>query len=181
MGECVALFGEAIEEVHGAVVNDRWRITSSGWSFRRLVDAFHDVCSAVAYAHSKGVLHRDLKPENIMLGEYGEVLVVDWGIAKVLGRRDHAAEAGDLDAVSTDRSEAGAHATRMGQVAGTPAYMSPEQARGEIDRLDGRTDVYALGAILYEILTGRTAYEGNSGVLHSSSVVGTRFSLGKAS
>ena len=157
-------FGEAIDEVHQAIVNDRWRITSSGWSFRRLVDAFNDVCKAVAYAHSKGVLHRDLKPENIMLGEYGEVLVVDWGIAKVLGRRDYAAEAGDLDVVSTDRSQAGANATRMGQVAGTPAYMSPEQARGQIDKLDGRTDVYALGAILYEILTGKAAYEGNSGL-----------------
>ena len=157
-------FGEAIDEVHQAVENDRWRITSSGWSFRRLVDSFNDVCKAVAYAHSKGVLHRDLKPENIMLGEYGEVLVVDWGIAKVLGRRDYAAEAGDLDVVSTDRSKAGANATRIGQVAGTPAYMSPEQARGQIDKLDGRTDVYALGAILYEILRGKAAYEGNSGL-----------------
>ena len=99
-----------------------------------------------------------------MLGEYGEVLVVDWGIAKILGRRDLAAEAGELDVVSTDRSEAGANATRVGQVAGTPAYMSPEQARGEIDKLDGRTDIHALGAILYEILTGRAAYEGRSGL-----------------
>ena len=157
-------FGEAIAEVHAAVENKRWQTTKSGWSLRRLIDAFHDVCRAVAYAHSKGVLHRDLKPENIMLGEYGEVLVVDWGIAKVLGRRDLAAEAGELDVVSTDRSEAGANATRVGQVAGTPAYMSPEQARGEIDKLDGRTDIYALGAILYEILTGRAAYEGRSGL-----------------
>ena len=89
-------FGEAIAEVHAAIENKRWQTTESGWSLRRLIDAFHDVCRAMAYAHSKGVLHRDLKPENIMLGEYGEVLVVDWGIAKVLGRRDLAAEAGEL-------------------------------------------------------------------------------------
>ena len=155
-------FEKAITEVHAAVENKRWQTTSSGWSFRRLIDVFHDVCRAVAYAHSKGVLHRDLKPENIMLGEYGEVMVVDWGIAKVLGRRDLATEAGDLDLVSTDRSEAEANVTRVGQVAGTPAYMSPEQARGEIDKLDGRTDIYALGAILYKILTGCAAYEGRS-------------------
>lgn len=156
-------FGEAIKEVHDAIENKRWRITKSGWSFRRLINAFHDVCKAVAYAHSKGVLHRDLKPENIMLGEYGEVLVVDWGIAKVLGGKDWAVETGELDGVFTDRS-LGANTTRLGQVAGTPAYMSPEQARGEIDKLDGRTDVYALGAILYEILTGSPAYQGKSGI-----------------
>ena len=157
-------FGEAIAEVHAATENKRWRTTASGWSLRRLIDAFHDVCRAVAYAHSKGVLHRDLKPENIMLGEYGEVLVVDWGIAKVLGRRDLASETEEQEVISTNRSEAGINATRVGQVAGTPAYMSPEQARGEIDKLDERTDVYALGAILYEILTGHPAYMGGSGL-----------------
>lgn len=157
-------FGDAIAEVHAAVKDKRWQTTISGWSLRRLIVAFHDVCRAVAYAHSKGVLHRDLKPENIMLGEYGEVLVVDWGIAKVLGRRDLAAEAGDLDVVSTDRSKAGVNMTKVGQVAGTPAYMSPEQARGEINKLDERTDIYALGTILYEILTGHPAYEGVTGL-----------------
>ena len=161
-------FGEAIAEVHDAIEQKRWQSTKSGWSFRRLIDAFHDVCRAVAYAHSKGVLHRDLKPENIMLGEYGEVLVLDWGIAKVLGRPDWVAEIEAFDVIATDRSASGMHSTRVGQVAGTPAYMSPEQANGNIDKLDGRTDVYSLGAILYEILTGRAAFEGHSGleVLH---------------
>ena len=155
-------FGDAIAEVHAAVENKRWQTSKSGWSLRRLIVAFHDVCRAVAYAHSKGVLHRDLKPENIMLGEYGEVLVVDWGIAKVLGHRDPVLDQEEEEIVSTERLQARSNVTRMGAVTGTPAYMSPEQARGEINKLDGRTDIYALGSILYEILTGSPAYEGTS-------------------
>ena len=154
-------FGEAIDEVHEAVEHDRWQITHSGLSFRKLIDAFHQVCQAISYAHSKGVLHRDLKPENIMLGEYGEVLVVDWGIAKVLGRRDYVLELEEVERVHTDRSDT--FMTRMGQIAGTPAYMPPEQALGKIDELDSRSDIYALGAILYEILTGRAPYVGIDG------------------
>ena len=150
-----------IDALHDAVRDGRFYPTEDGWTFRRLIDAFHKVCQAVGYAHSKGVLHRDLKPDNIMLGEeFGEVLVVDWGIAKVVGRADLAARAGDFDLVSSSR--AGRHATQMGQVAGTPAYMAPEQARGEIDQLNAQTDVYALGAILYEILTGECPYYGSN-------------------
>ena len=140
-----------IRSVHASVKDGRFYPTSDGWTFRRLIDVFYKVCQAIGYAHAKGVLHRDLKPENIMLGEFGEVLVVDWGIAKVLGRVDRAAEAGDFDLVTSSRL--GSEATRMGQVAGTPAYMAPEQARGEIDMLNPQSDVYALGAILYEILS----------------------------
>ena len=149
-----------IKSVHDAVKDGRFHPAEDGWTFRRLIDVFHKVCQAVGYAHSKGVLHRDLKPENIMVGEFGEVLVVDWGIAKVVGRLDRAAEAGDFDLVTSSRL--GLQATRMGQVAGTPAYMAPEQARGEIDQLNAQTDVYALGAILYEILSGRAPYKGPS-------------------
>ena len=135
-------FTESIEAVHSAVRNNRWWPTEDGWNFRRLIDVFHKVCSAIAYSHSKGVVHRDLKPENIMIGSFGEVLVVDWGIAKVTGRPDYAVEAGDLDVVVTDRSEGSHHATRVGQVAGTPAYMAPEQARGEVHNIDARTNLW---------------------------------------
>ena len=152
---------ESIVSVHRAIKNQRWVPSPSGWTFRKLIHAFHEVCRAVAYAHSKGVLHRDLKPDNIMLGEYGEVLVVDWGLAKILGRDDDL-ELDDSEFETGERIQKSHNMTRRGQVAGTPAYMSPEQARGEINQLDARTDIYALGTILYEIMSGRPAYEGKT-------------------
>jgi serine/threonine-protein kinase len=115
-----------------------------------------DVCQAVAYAHARGVLHRDLKPDNVMLGKYGETLVVDWGLAKPLGRRG---EAGG-EATLRPRTGAEATATAAGGPLGTPAYMSPEQAEGRLDDLGPATDVYGLGATLYELLTGRLPFEG---------------------
>ena len=127
-----------------------------------VVDAFHKVCEAVGYAHERGVVHRDLKPENIMVARHGEVLVLDWGLAKVVGHRDFSADIAEVTPIETARMEDAAMATRMGMVAGTPMYMPPEQARGEIDRIGPASDVYALGAILYEILSDRPPYAGTS-------------------
>ena len=148
-----------IWSVHNAVRDGKFQPTQDGWSFRRLIDVFHQVCFAVGYAHSKGVLHRDLKPSNIMIGEFGEVLVVDWGIAKVLGREDLLVC--DQGKHIIQSSKSGDMLTQIGQVVGTPTFMAPEQARGENDKLAPETDVYALGAILYKILSGQLAYPGN--------------------
>jgi serine/threonine-protein kinase len=117
------------------------------------LEHFVRACDAIAYAHSRGVVHRDLKPENIMVGAYGEVYVMDWGIARVMGSREGTTDAVELG--STD-----AHRTRLGAVLGTPAYMSPEQALGQNDQLDGRSDVFALGLILTELVSLRAAASG---------------------
>jgi serine/threonine-protein kinase len=123
---------------------------------RQLLTAFVGVCNAVAYAHSRGVLHRDLKPHNVALGDYGEVLVLDWGLAKQLGKAE---DATSLLPVSVGQSE-DREETRQGQVLGTPEYMAPEQAEGRLDLLDKRSDVYGLGAILYAVLTGEPPFGG---------------------
>ena len=116
--------------------------------------AFQRLCEPVAFAHARGVVHRDLKPENVMVGPFGEVLVMDWGVAK---RRDDAgrAAAGPPGEGRGDGPVAAPTDTAHGTVLGTPAYMAPEQARGDVERVDARADVYALGAILYYMLTGR--------------------------
>lgn len=117
------------------------------YSRRRLLTAMSRVCLAVAFAHERGVVHRDLKPSNIMLGDYGEVHLLDWGIAKIVGVEDpHLPN--KLD-VSQDRVPR----TEMGFVVGTPGYMAPEQARGETRTYGGRSDIYSLGAILFEVMT----------------------------
>lgn len=121
-----------------------------------LLTVFEKVCDAVAFAHSQGVLHRDLKPENIMVGEFGEVLVLDWGLAKIRSEPS----GGDGDGIEPRREGAGLGLTLAGDVIGTPQYMSPEQAAGEADSLDERSDVFSLGGVLYALLTLHPPVEG---------------------
>lgn len=121
----------------------------------RLLTAFISICNAIGYAHSRGVIHRDLKPENVILGGFGEVIVLDWGLAKMVdGQED-----GDLPGVAVSE-QAQAQSTLAGKALGTPAYMAPEQADGRLDQIDTRTDIYGLGAILFEILTGQPPHHG---------------------
>ena len=128
----------------------------------RFLTILEQVCQAVGYAHARGVIHRDLKPANIMVGAFGEVQVMDWGLAKVLGKETRERQRPEQTAIHTARTESGGTESRDGSVLGTPAYMAPEQARGEIDRLDARTDVFGLGAILCEVLTGQPVFTGAS-------------------
>jgi eukaryotic-like serine/threonine-protein kinase len=131
------------------------------WTRHRLLSAFLQVCNAVSYAHSRGVLHRDLKPSNVMLGRYGEVSVVDWGLARFTGSGPEKSVARALDE-GGGGPQLRARATLDGTMIGTPGYMSPEQALGKLDELDERSDIWSLGAVLYEILTLRRAYTGSS-------------------
>ncbi len=134
----------------------------TGPTRRRLLDVFARVCEAVAYAHSAGVIHRDLKPANVMVGDFGRVLVMDWGLARKLdaGPEPTAAspEASPRAPVTDDAL------TRAGEVLGTPAYMAPEQARGDVKQHGPATDVYALGAMLYHVLSGALPYAGGGDV-----------------
>ena len=119
---------------------------------------FLDVCNAVSYAHSRGVLHRDLKPGNIMLGKYGETLLVDWGLAKSVRRTEPALDLSERTLAPGSGSDV--QPTEIGARVGTPAYMSPEQAAGRLDHLGPASDVYSLGATLYFVLTGRPPFQG---------------------
>jgi serine/threonine-protein kinase len=128
---------------------------------RKLLRRFTDVCNAIEYAHSRGVLHRDIKPGNVIVGKHGETLVVDWGLAKATGHADPASAERTL----APSSASGSAETLPGQALGTPAYMGPEQARGDLEALGPRSDVYSLGATLYALLTGRPAFDGDAGTV----------------
>jgi serine/threonine protein kinase/formylglycine-generating enzyme required for sulfatase activity len=131
----------------------------AAWTQQRLLEVFRRVCEAVAYAHVRGVVHRDLKPSNVMVGAFGEVLVMDWGLAKVIGTSDEVMSGEESSAsVVTNRSRRAGLQTRVGSVVGTPAYMAPEQVRSGSGPVSARMDVYALGVMLHEILVGRLAF-----------------------
>lgn len=132
--------------------------TIQDWPLNNLLNVFLKVCDAVAFAHSKGVIHRDLKPENVMIGDFGEVLVMDWGLARML--TDEADELLPKSAEEQGHDLPGV--TMDGAVIGTPQYMSPEQACGHVDAIDTRSDIYSLGAILYVLLTLRAPISGES-------------------
>ena len=157
---------EAIAQFHANAESKRDPL-----ALRQLLRRFTDVCNAMAYAHSRGVLHRDLKPGNIMLGKYGETLIVDWGLAKTTAAPpERSASASGLEAASKNidfeaplkpTSGSNVDPTQMGSAIGTPGYMSPEQSAGRLDELSPASDVYSLGATLYVLLAGKPAFAGD--------------------
>ncbi|MBP9891919.1 MAG: protein kinase [Planctomycetes bacterium] len=128
----------------------------------KLLDAFVAMCNAIAFAHSRGVIHRDIKPENVMLGDFGETMLLDWGLARVKNQRDFAVKNKPKERNISDslRESADASKTQDGYIIGTPAYMPPEQGRGDQEEVDEKSDIYSLGSVLYEILAGTPPYEG---------------------
>ncbi|MEM6675121.1 MAG: serine/threonine-protein kinase [Planctomycetota bacterium] len=155
--------GRDLEQIFRLVDEDR-----EEWTRTRALEVLLKVCDAMAYAHSKGVLHRDLKPANVMVGRFGEVYVMDWGLARVRGHAEsrdlRIANAPESLRIDTDRREGASGEasdelyTMDGDVIGTPSYMPPEQARGLLDEIDERADVYSLGAMLYRLLAGVAPY-----------------------
>lgn len=154
---------DALEKFHSLARSQpstSYRMGKLAVDYRNLLGRFIDVCQAIHYAHSRGILHRDLKPGNVMLGEYGETLVVDWGLAKVVSSSE-VESAATTQVPIQPAFNSDSVPTMLGTAVGTPAYMSPEQAAGEINRLGPATDVYSLGATLYHILVGKPPFAGH--------------------
>ena len=150
-------FGEVIQKVRNG---------TDGWNLTRAINVLHRVCETMAYAHSKGVVHRDLKPENLMVGRFGETYAMDWGVARLLDNHDTEATRQEVMDPATssafimrrDVLTESASRTQAGAIMGTPCYMPPEQAAGEIESIGPQSDVYSVGAILYQLLTGTRPY-----------------------
>ncbi len=140
---------------------------------RRFLSIFEQICQTMGYAHTRGVIHRDLKPANVMVGAFGEIQVVDWGFAKVVGQggvedeKKALQRQSEVSVIETVRSGPGSSGSDsvVGSVLGTPGYMPPEQARGDIEKIDERSDVFSLGAMLCEILTGKGPFAGSDNLV----------------
>jgi tetratricopeptide (TPR) repeat protein/tRNA A-37 threonylcarbamoyl transferase component Bud32 len=132
-------------------------------ALRQLLSRFIAVCNTLAFAHNRGIIHRDLKPANIMLGKYGETLVVDWGLARPFDRTETERASGEATLRPTLRDGETPDGTRLGEIKGTPSYMSPEQAEGMWESVGPASDIYSLGATLYELLTGAAPVRGRNG------------------
>lgn len=150
---------EVVKEFHDETSTER-DATRRNLELRKLLRRFIDVCNTIEYAHNRGVLHRDLKPDNIMLGEFGETLVVDWGLAR-LSEESLAATPALADRQLSFTSQSST-LTQHGAALGTPAYMSPEQAEGRLESIGRATDIYGLGATLYCVLTGSVPFDRGS-------------------
>ncbi len=138
-------------------------------ALQKLLRRFLDVCDAVDYAHARGVLHRDIKPSNVVVGKHGETILIDWGLAKAMGRSDHPSVDDERTLVPTSGSDSSE--TQAGWAVGTPSFMSPEQAKGDLGRIGPRSDVYGLGATLYDLLTGRKPFAGQDRLAIIAAVV----------
>lgn len=155
--------------LHGATLAEALStVVDRAAELPRFFNIFVKVCQAIAFAHAKGIIHRDLKPSNIMIGDYGEVTILDWGLAKVIGEATPPAVAspnpgaGGPNPVSGGQLDHCPWETVAGAVFGTLAYLAPEQARGQVDQIDQRSDIFALGSILCEILTGKPPFCGET-------------------
>lgn len=144
-----------MKRVNGRTLHEAIQAARTPEDRRSLLERLFSLCQAIAYAHSKGVIHRDIKPKNVMLGEFGETVLLDWGLAKVLGSPED-----PLDMIPLNLDGLSSQETQAGFTVGTPAYMSPEQATGERSAVDARTDIWSLGVVLYEILTKTTPFTG---------------------
>jgi eukaryotic-like serine/threonine-protein kinase len=146
--------------VRGRTLAEAMRAAQSVDGRLALLSHYRDLCQAVSYAHSRGVIHRDIKPQNVMIGEFGETVLLDWGLAKVEGREDARGEEMELEIRSLHDLPLGG--TIAGAALGTPSYMSPEQAAGQLTLVDKQSDVWSLGAVLYQLLCGRAPFTGRN-------------------